>query len=205
MYWVLTPMYEASRTTPVRWLCPAGASVAVLVQPDLLGADADVHGRRGRRRASAGTWTDGPVAELDDAEPVGRRPGTRRRSRLLTPRKPGDEPRRRPLVERLGVAQLLVAAVVHHGDAVGHRHRLLLVVGHVDERDPDLLLDALELDLHLLAQLEVEGAERLVEEEDGGPVDERPRERDALRLAARDLGRLALLEARQLDELEHVA
>ena len=77
-------------------------------------------------------------------------------------------------------------------------------MGHVDEGDADLLLDALELDLHLLAQLEVEGAQRLVEEQDGGPVDERPRERDALRLAARDLGRLALLVARQLDELEHV-
>ncbi len=78
-------------------------------------------------------------------------------------------------------------------------------MGHVDERDPDLLLDALELDLHLLAQLEVEGAERLVEEQHRRAVDERPRERDALGLAAGDLGRLALLEARQLDELEHLA
>ena len=78
-------------------------------------------------------------------------------------------------------------------------------MGHVDERDPDLLLDALQLDLHLLAQLEVEGAQRLVEEEHRRPVDERAGERDALRLAARDLGGLALLEARQLDELEHVA
>ena len=77
-------------------------------------------------------------------------------------------------------------------------------MGHVDERDPDLLLDPLELDLHLLAQLEVERAERLVEEEDGGSVDERPGQRDPLRLAAGDLGRLALLEAGQLDQLEHV-
>ena len=77
-------------------------------------------------------------------------------------------------------------------------------MGHVDERDPDLLLDPLELDLHLLAQLEVEGAQRLVEEQHGGPVDERPREGDALGLAARDLRRLAPLEAGQLDELEHL-
>ena len=116
----------------------------------------------------------------------------------------GHEAGRRALVQRLRVAQLLVPALVHHGDAVGHRHRLLLVVGHVDERDPDLLLDALQLGLHLLAQLEVERAQRLVEEQDGGPVDERPRERDALRLAAGDLGGLAALEPGQLDELEHL-
>ena len=78
-------------------------------------------------------------------------------------------------------------------------------MGHVDERDPDLLLDALELDLHLLAQLEVERTERLVEQQDGRLVDERPRQRDALGLAAGDLGRLARVEARQLDELEHLA
>ena len=36
-----------------------------------------------------------------------------------------------------------------------------------------------------LAELEVERAERLVEEEDVGPVDERPGERDALLLATR--------------------
>ena len=83
------------------------------------------------------------------------------------PRKPGHEARRRPLVEALRVAELLVLARVHDGDPIGHRHRLFLVVGHVDERDPDLLLDPLQLDLHLLAELEVERAERLVEQEDG--------------------------------------
>ena len=60
---------------------------------------------------------------------------------------------------------------------------------------PTSLLDALELDLHLLAQLEVERAERLVEEQDPGPVDERPGEGDALALAARELAGLAPLVA----------
>ena len=83
--------------------------------------------------------------------------------------------------------------VVHDGDAIGHRHRLFLVVGHVDERDPDLPLDALELELHLLAELEIEGAERLVQEQDGRLVDKCAREGDALRLAARDLAGLAPL------------
>ena len=54
----------------------------------------------------------------------------------------------------------------HDRDPVGHRQRLALVVGDVDEGDPDLLLDPGELDLHLLAELEVERAERLVEQQD---------------------------------------
>ena len=64
-------------------------------------------------------------------------------------------------------------------------------MGHEDERDADLALDALELDLHLLAQLEVQGAERLVEQQHLGPVDEGPGEGDALPLPAGQLGRLA--------------
>ena len=54
----------------------------------------------------------------------------------------------------------------------------------VHERDPDLALDVLELELHLFAELEVEGAERLVEQKDARMVDERPRQRDPLLLAA---------------------
>jgi len=61
----------------------------------------------------------------------------------------------------LRLAELLDHAVAHHRDPVGHRQRLLLVVGDVDERDADLALDPLQLDLHLLAQLQVQRAERL--------------------------------------------
>ena len=57
---------------------------------------------------------------------------------------------------------------------------------------PDLLLDALELDLQVLAQLEVQRAERLVEQQHARPVDQRSGERDALALAARELARPAV-------------
>ena len=70
---------------------------------------------------------------------------------------------------------------------------------------PTSLLDRLQLDLHLLAELQVEGAERLVEEQDPGPVDERPGERDALPLAARELARLAPLVALEADHPERLA
>jgi hypothetical protein len=41
-------------------------------------------------------------------------------------------------------------------------------VRDVDEGEADVLLDPLQLDLHLLAQLQVERAERLVEEQHAG-------------------------------------
>ena len=62
----------------------------------------------------------------------------------------------------------------------------------------------LELELHLLAQLEVEGAQRLVEEQHGGLVDERPGEGDPLLLAARQLPGPALAVAGEPDERERL-
>ncbi len=93
---------------------------------------------------------------------------------------------------------------VEHGQPVAHRERLLLVVRDVDERDADRLLDVLELDLHLLAQLEVERAERLVQQQHAGPVDERAGERDALALSARELARLAAGERVEPHERERL-
>ena len=75
----------------------------------------------------------------------------------------------------------------------------------VHERDADVLLDALELDLQLLAQAQVQRAERLVEQQGPRAVDERAGERDALLLAAGELGGLALAEPAELDELERLA
>ena len=77
----------------------------------------------------------------------------------------GDEGGGRALVDLLGRADLLDAALVEHGDAVAHAERLVLVVGDEDEGDADLALDRLQLDLHLLAQLEVERAQRLVQQQ----------------------------------------
>ena len=138
-------------------------------------------GRR-RRAIGAATTLEAlraRMAIVDAASPAGRAsrsvtwprsagPGSSRRSRsgrvaststtvpgdeVGAADEPGHEPVDRPLVELRRAALLLDPAVAHDDDDVAHRQRLLLVVGHVDERDPDLALERLELDLHLLAEL----------------------------------------------------
>ena len=75
-------------------------------------------------------------------------------------------------------------------------------MGDVDERRAELVLDALQLQLHLLSQLHVERAERLVEQEGGRLVDERPGQGDALLLASRQLAWASTLEPFELDHAQ---
>ena len=64
-----------------------------------------------------------------------------------------------------GRADLLDPAVVHHHHAVGDLERLLLVVGHEDAGDADLVVQAAQPAAQLLAHLGVERAEGLVEQQ----------------------------------------
>src|SRR5579871_489330 len=72
------------------------------------------------------------------------------------------------VVNRAAVADLLDDALVHDGDAVRHRERFALVMRNVDEGDADALLDFAQLVAHMLAQLEVQRRQGLVEQEDFG-------------------------------------
>src|SRR5580765_1323479 len=116
-----------------------------------------------------------------------------------------DELVDRPLVQLLRLALLLDPAVAHDDDHVAHRQCFFLVVRDVHEGDADLSLEGLEFELHLLAELEIERAERLVQKEHGRPIDESPREGNALLLAPRQLPRAALLVATQPDQGERLA
>jgi len=71
-----------------------------------------------------------------------------------------------------------------------------------DRGDAEPLLELAKLDLHAFAQPLVERAERLVEQQHGGLYDQRPRQRDALLLAAGKRLRHALRIGVQLDHLE---
>ena len=111
-----------------------------------------------------------------------------------------DEAGARQLVELLRRAELLDAAVVHDGHGVGHRHGLLLVVRDVQEGQTHLGLDRLELELHLTAQLEVERAERLVQQQERRAVHDRPGQRHALLLTAGQLTRAPVGDVVEFDE-----
>jgi hypothetical protein len=93
-------------------------------------------------------------------------------------------------------------AVVHDGDAVGHAHRLLLVVRDVQHGYAEALLDFLDLDLHLEAQVLVERAEGLVHQHDRRVEDDRARQGDALLLSAGELARITVGEAAEPHQLE---
>jgi hypothetical protein len=77
-----------------------------------------------------------------------------------------------------------------------------LVVGDVDEGDADLALNPLELELHHLAKLEVERTERFVQQQRAGIVHQRAGQRHTLLLPAGELGRLALGEVGEPNDLE---
>ena len=112
-----------------------------------------------------------------------------------------DEAVGRPVVDVLRRRHLLDHALAQHRDAVGHAHRLDLVVGDVDEGAAEVALHVLELGAHLQAQQGVEGRQRLVEQVDARVAHHGPAQRHALALAAGQLARLALqqrLDAQQL-------
>ena len=81
-------------------------------------------------------------------------------------------------------ADLLDEAVLHDNDAVAQRHGLGLVVGHIDKGGVDALAQLDQLGAHLIAQLGVQIAQRLVHQEHGGVTDDGAADGHALALTA---------------------
>ena len=75
-----------------------------------------------------------------------------------------------------------------HSDTIRQRERFGLIVGDVDHGHPESLMQLADLELHLLAQLLVQSAQRLVHEDQLRLEHQRARHRDALLLAAGELG-----------------
>ena len=88
--------------------------------------------------------------------------------------------------------------------SVGHVHGLLLVVGDEHGRHVHLVVQAPQPVAQLLAHLRVEGAERLVEQQQARLDGERPGQGHALALAARELGRHPVGEGLEVHELEQL-
>jgi hypothetical protein len=171
--------------------CPAAAAAGA--DADLLGAQRDGAGRPAASVDAAATRT-GPRPATSTVTMPPSLPRPVPDSRLQWPMKSATK-RRRGSRRSATARPPAPRGRVHHGDPVRQRERLGLVVRHVDERDADLLLQVDELDLHVLAQLRVERGERLVEQQHRRVRDQRPRDGDALLLAAGELVRIALAEA----------
>ena len=107
----------------------------------------------------------------------------------------------RGVVELERLADLLDHAVLHHHHPVAQGHRLDLVVGDVDRGGAQPLVQLLELDPHLHAQLGVEVAERLVEQEHLGIAHDGAAQRHALALAAGELARLAVQQGSSMPRM----
>ena len=93
--------------------------------------------------------------------------------------------------------------LVHHRHPVRHHQRLLLVMRYIDEGDAQAIVQPLDLELQILAQLLVERAQWLVHQEHRRIEDDRAGDGDALLLAAGELLGKARLVAGELDEIEH--
>ena len=78
------------------------------------------------------------------------------------------------------------------------------IVGDEDDGDALVLVELLEHFKDLLAGVGIEVPRRLVGEEHLGAVDERPRDGDALLLAAGELGGLMVDAVRQADFVQHL-
>ena len=99
-----------------------------------------------------------------------------------------------------GGADLLDLSLIHDDDGVAHGEGLLLIMGDIDKGDTHLLLDLLEFDLHVLAELEVQRAQRLVQKKDLRPVHDGPGDGHPLLLAAGEGIHRALAIAGQVDQ-----
>ena len=116
----------------------------------------------------------------------------------------GDEIRLGEVVNLERRAHLLHSPLVHHHDAVRDGQRLFLVVGDVDGRDAQLLLDRADFSAQRHADLGVERRERLVEQQHLRADRQRAGQRHALLLAAGELIRVAVAQPRHVDQLQHL-
>jgi len=116
-----------------------------------------------------------------------------------------DEARRGPRIQLVRSAHFQQPTQVHDADPIRERERFLLIVRHEDGRDPKLALHLADGAAQLLADLGIESAEGLIEEQYLGLVRERAGDGDALLLAAGELRGQALVHALESDEPQELA
>src|SRR6185437_3729357 len=102
-------------------------------------------------------------------------------------------------------AHLLDYAFTHDRDPVRHCERFALVMGDIYEGDAYLPLNTLQLHLHRLAELEVQRAQGLIEQQRPGSIHQRTGKRDPLLLTTRQLTWPTFAATGQVHDFEHLA
>src|SRR3954447_21301025 len=102
-------------------------------------------------------------------------------------------------------SELLQASIAQDGDPVRQFQRLVLVMGDEDRGLARALVDIAQPPSKIFSHFRVQSAEGLVQEQHPRLNRERPRQRHALALSARELGWEALLQPRKLDEVKKLA
>ena len=89
-----------------------------------------------------------------------------------------------------------------HDDAGREKHRLFDIMGHENRGEAFPAPEGHKLRLQRQTRQRIELAERLIEQQQGGIVDERASKRGALSHAARQLMGISLAEVAKADEIE---
>ena len=109
----------------------------------------------------------------------------------------------RLIVNILRRANLLNEALVHHHNRIAHGESLLLIVRDKNEGDTGCLLNPFELHLHILAQLEIQRAKRLIEQQHLRIIGKSAGNRHTLLLAAGKAVHTPALKAGQTNHFQH--
>src|SRR5439155_16706765 len=145
------------------------------------------------------------VTARSDETPPGPVRGCVTAQDVRVPQEVCDEQRGRPLVELFGRSYLREPALFEYRDAVGHDQCFFLVMGHENERDLQLLVQPPNLELHLLAQLLVEGTQRFVHQEQARLEYDGAGQGNALLLSPREFAWIARTLVAQLDQVQDAA
>ena len=97
------------------------------------------------------------------------------------------EGRRRPAIDQLRAIDLLDPAAIEDRHPIGQRQSLALIVGDIEEGGAHLAMHPAEFLLHVEADGEIQGRQRLVQQQDLRPGDQNPGQGHALHLAAGEL------------------
>ena len=102
-------------------------------------------------------------------------------------------------------AGLQGATLVEQAHAISQARRLVEVMGHQHDGNPELPAQLCQLPVQPPACHPVDGRERLIEQQYPGVPGERPGNRHPLLLPARELGRAALLQAVQVHQRQQLS